>query len=92
MAFRLRQLIDCDVVIEYECASNCKEYEGTICNVGSDFVELITRTDPPLPDPGDDDCNCRNSNKQTFIIPIQKIASVDVKNCPKCNKRDCCCN
>ncbi|MDQ0218904.1 hypothetical protein ELQ35_10490 [Peribacillus cavernae] len=40
LAFRLRQLIDCDVRIKTECGDRCEEFDAVICFVGSDFVEV----------------------------------------------------
>jgi hypothetical protein len=42
MAFRLRQLVDCDVKLEVDCENEDEKVTGKICFVGSDFVEILT--------------------------------------------------
>jgi hypothetical protein len=82
--FRLRQLIDREVIMEVECGGKCEEIEAKICFVGSDFIEVkildekekfVSIEDFEKDVKNDEDCNKKNkttnekSKKETdFLI------------------------
>ncbi|RLL42060.1 hypothetical protein D8M04_15870 [Oceanobacillus piezotolerans] len=71
MAFRLRQLLDCDVKIVVD--DDKKEIEGKIVFVGTDFIELLVDRDHECDhDRHRDhkkDCDC----KKVFLFPFDSI-------------------
>lgn len=98
MAFRLRQLIDCDVKIELECGENEEEMlQGRICFVGADFVEIdvmkkekkkkkVKRNRLMQKRVIKKKKTCKENKDEFRILPFESIKSVSIME----KKDDCC--
>ncbi|TKD71051.1 hypothetical protein [Pseudalkalibacillus hwajinpoensis] len=86
--FRLRQLIDCDVILKFECGGECKEIKARICFVGSDYVEIMEHHSHSENDE-DESEQKKKKKKDHLIIPMKNISGVKLKHC--CD-RDCDCD
>lgn len=62
LAQRLRLLIDCEVLVEFLSGEEDEQIEGTLCLVGTNFIEVCVEADK------------KAKQKETvFIIPLNAI-------------------
>ncbi|PGT81049.1 hypothetical protein COD11_18905 [Bacillus sp. AFS040349] len=96
MAFRLRQLIDCDVKIELECEEE-EMLQGRICFVGADFVEIdvmkkekkkkkVKRNRLMKKRVIKKEKRCKEKKDEFRILPFESIKSLSIME----KKDDCC--
>ncbi|WP_066149080.1 hypothetical protein [Halalkalibacter krulwichiae] len=91
LAFRLRQLIGCVVKFKVECGNECREFKGTVCHVGKDFVEIEKlhhddhdhtrrKRDCKCKDRRRHKCKCKcKDHKSKFlIIPLDEIKIIKI--------------
>lgn len=101
LAFRMRQLIDCEVRIKVDCGGESDEFGAVICFVGSDFVEVEVFEDRDKDrdrdknrvrdkdrdrDRGKKPRKKRHYGHKFRIIPLEHVKMVEFKE----DKHDCC--
>jgi hypothetical protein len=80
LAFRFRQLLDCDVKLKVDCEGEEQEVNGRVCFVGTNFVEIRSkRKKAKLKRPGRCKRKAIKGNKHRYrIIPFDKICSIEL--------------
>ncbi|MBY0095887.1 hypothetical protein [Mesobacillus maritimus] len=80
LAFRFRQLLDCDVKLNVDCEGEEKAVKGRVCFVGTNFVEIRSkRKQAKLKRSGS--CKRRTNKGKKYryrIIPFDKICSIEL--------------
>ena len=77
MAFRLRQLLDCDIKIIV--ADEHEKIHGKLVFVGTDFVEVLVNNDWVMTRKGKQCKEC-TSKMQSRIVPFESIKFIDNLN------------